>query len=105
MHVTIRQQEAGRYNLTDWHKAVGGAHKDRPNRWMRSEKTEELIKKLTLQKRRIKPVEAKAGRYGGTYVCKELIYDYAMWISPEFKLKISLDLLRNPSRLRRSLLP
>lgn len=86
--VEIRQDSEGRYNLTDLHKASGGAHKDQPNRWMRSEKTEELIKSLNTQNWVIKPVEAKAGRYGGTYVCEELVFDYAMWISPDFKIKV-----------------
>jgi len=29
---------------------------------------------------------AKAGRYGGTYAHKDVAFEFAMWISPEFKI-------------------
>lgn len=29
---------------------------------------------------------AKAGRYGGTYAHKDIAFEFAMWISPEFKV-------------------
>lgn len=87
-NLTIRQDSEGRYNLADLHKAAGGIHKQKSHFWLLLDKTEELIKSLKSGNLDFKPVEVRAGRYGGTYVCKELVYDYAMWISPEFKLKV-----------------
>ena len=29
---------------------------------------------------------AKSGRYGGTYAHKDIAFEFAMWISPEFKI-------------------
>ena len=39
---------------------------------------------------------AKAGRYGGTYAHKDLAFEFASWISPQFKLY----LLREFQRLK-----
>lgn len=39
-------------------------------------------------------LQAKAGRYGGTYAHKDIAFEFAMWISPEFKFYIVLELQR-----------
>ena len=39
-------------------------------------------------------LQAKAGRYGGTYAHKDVAFEFAMWISPEFKFFMVLELQR-----------
>jgi hypothetical protein len=39
-------------------------------------------------------LQAKAGRYGGTYAHKDIAFEFAMWISPEFKIYIVKDFQR-----------
>ncbi len=42
-------------------------------------------------------LQARAGRYGGTYAHKDIAFEFAMWISPEFKIYI----VRIPETKRR----
>ena len=39
-------------------------------------------------------IVAKAGRYGGTYAYKDIAFEFAMWISPEFKIYIVKEFQR-----------
>lgn len=39
-------------------------------------------------------IRSKAGRYGGTYAHKDIAFEFASWISPEFKLYIIKDYQR-----------
>lgn len=39
-------------------------------------------------------IKSKAGRYGGTYAHKDIAFEFASWISPEFKLYIIKDYQR-----------
>ncbi|PRM09893.1 KilA-N domain protein [Haemophilus influenzae] len=39
-------------------------------------------------------LQAKAGRYGGTYAHKDIALEFAMWISPEFKLYLIKEFQR-----------
>jgi hypothetical protein len=39
-------------------------------------------------------LQAKAGRYGGTYAHKDIAFEFAMWISPEFKIYVVREFQR-----------
>jgi hypothetical protein len=39
-------------------------------------------------------LQAKAGRYGGTYAHKDIAFEFALWISPEFKIYIIKEFQR-----------
>lgn len=86
---TIRQDKDGRFNLNDLHQAAGGAAKHQPSNFFQLQGTSELIDELAKSCDPMnKPVNSLRGRYGGTFVVKELVYAYAMWISPAFNLKV-----------------
>lgn len=96
----------GLYSLNDLHKASGGADKDQPHKFMRLESTKALIEEISNEINRSPemasaPVEVINGDGGGTFVCKELVYAYAMWISPAFNLKVirAFDAMTNNKKL------
>lgn len=76
----------GLYCLNDLHKASGGAEKHKPKEWLANKSTAELVGEIS--KGGFSPVKVTAGRYGGTFVSRELVYAYAMWISPKFHLEV-----------------
>lgn len=83
--VAIRTDADGRYRINDLHKASGGEKRNGPAYWMENQQTIDLIAELETTGI---PVVSIEGRNGGTYVCKELVYAYAMWISPAFNLRV-----------------
>ena len=86
--LTIRQDAEGRYCLNDLHKASGGEEKDSPNRFTRSDVFISLVNELTPEMAFAPYKSQRGGLTSGTYVVKELVYAYAMWISPAFNLKV-----------------
>lgn len=93
----IRQDEDGRYCINDLHKASGGADKHQPAFFMRNKQTKDLIEELESEfmicknadhkMRAVNSVKGK-GLSQGTFVVKELVYYYAMWISAKFHLMV-----------------
>ncbi|RKH00536.1 hypothetical protein D7V97_30125 [Corallococcus sp. CA053C] len=86
--VVITQDAHGRYSLNDLHRAAGGEKRHQPSDFLRLASTQEMVRELNSGDPRSLPVEVVAGRNGGTYVCRDLVYDYAMWVSAEFRVKV-----------------
>jgi len=81
----------GLYSLNDMHRASGSDKKHQPAFFMRNQETKDLIKEVEVTDN-IKAVKRVQGGNDkskqGTYVCKDLVYRYAMWISPKFALLV-----------------
>lgn len=90
--VIVRRDSEGRYCLNDIQRLATLGRNPRTveiHEYLRRPETHALIYEIeNTGKTNIKAVTTQRGRNGGTYVVKELIYAYAMWISPEFHLKV-----------------
>ena len=112
----IRQDQHGRYCLNDLHKASGGEQKNQPRYFLENKQTQELVQALTDSGIPLSPIEViRGGLEQGTYVVKQIVYAYAMWISAAFNLKVintfdavvtqkHIPDLNNPAQLRELLL-
>ena len=102
-NITIRQDKQGRFSLNDLHKAAGGADRHSPRMWIQNQQTKALIDELRKslivsgegipssdEIKHLEPVSIIKSFFmdQGTYVAEELVYAYAMWISPAFHLKV-----------------
>lgn len=112
----IRQDQYGRYCLNDLHKASGGEQKNQPRYFLENKQTQDLVQALTDSGIPLTPINVtRGGLDQGTYVVKQIVYAYAMWISAAFNLKVintfdavvtqkHIPDLNNPSQLRELLL-
>ncbi|MDH2651181.1 KilA-N domain-containing protein [Acinetobacter baumannii] len=86
---TIRQDDEGRFMLGDLHKASGSEKKHQPSNFLRTDQIKELISEIDHSSNMRSAVKViNGGENRGTYVVKELVYAYAMWISPKFHLMV-----------------
>ena len=90
----VRQDDQGRFSLNDLHQASVAAGENprthEPYEFLRRPDSQNLIREMetTENSRSFSPVAKVEGRNGGTFVSRELVYAYAMWISPAFHLKV-----------------
>ena len=89
--VVVRQDSKGRYNLNDFHRAAGEENRHRPSLWAENQQAKDLVAEIAQETGKAgipALVLQRGGRAPGTYACRELVYAYAMWISPAFHLKV-----------------
>ena len=116
--ITIHKSSNGLYSLTDLFKASGAKLADRPANWFRTNEfikekmflesvigsSQKIVaeqnqgvmtdmpvthKRVTEQNQRvIEVIQGGNPELQGTYVCEDLVYSYAMWVSAEFKFAV-----------------
>ena len=87
--IDVRKDAEGRFCLNDLHLASGGHIKNKPATFFKVKHVQRAIELLKVGNPTFNPVSKTVGRYnGGTWVSRELVYKYAMWISGEFELNV-----------------
>lgn len=82
------RQLGGLYSLNDLHQAAGGEAKHKPANFMRLDTTQALVAEIQVSDMSLAEKTIHGGNNRGTYVVKELVYAYAMWISAKFHLQV-----------------
>ena len=90
----------GLYSLNDLHRAAGNHKQHQASNWLRNQQTVDFIAECEKTQKRV--ILKKQGL--GTFVCKELVIHYAMWISPEFSLQVIQHFLNSLSQVQAALL-
>jgi len=95
MGFKIRQQHKTKFfNINDFTKVANiyrenkGLPIARFDRYFRTEQTKEFLTALMDEENLAEVIKTTRGKNGATWVHPLIFLDYAMWISPEFKVKV-----------------
>ncbi|MCE2579599.1 KilA-N domain-containing protein [Komagataeibacter sp. FNDCR1] len=93
LSTAIRQDAGGRFCLNDCWGAAGKPEEKKPSNWNDLLGTKELVEEICQSENLTfggkQPLFVKrGGNAPGIWACKELVYAYAMWISPAFHLQV-----------------
>lgn len=88
--IPVATDAAGRFSLNDLHKAAGAETRHQPAQFLRLDSTTALTEAMAAEQGDMgNPISVtRGGPAQGTYVCRELVYAYAMWISAKFHLEV-----------------
>lgn len=88
--ISVRRDLDGRYCLNDLHMAAGGEDRHKPSNFLRMDSVHEFCAEIDRcsDSSIASVVTIRGGSNQGTYVCREMVYAFAMWISPAFNLKV-----------------
>lgn len=80
---SITSDANGLFNLNTLHKISGTAKARQPNEWKRNAQTKAFLAGIT---RPENPglVVKRGGNASGSWGTEQVVYAYAMWVSPEF---------------------
>jgi hypothetical protein len=88
LNTAIRRDSAGRFCLNDLHRVAGGEERHSPSRYTCTEGFQALVDEQTPELAFAPVASIHLGTNPGTYVTKELVYAYAMWVSSKFHLAV-----------------
>lgn len=91
----VRQRHLDQYfcvndltEIANKHRKLIGMSEARWDVYVKSDKTKEFFEELIRQKDIVDIVNSTRGKGGATWVHPLVFFDYAMWLSPEFKVRI-----------------
>jgi len=84
----IRRDERGRYSLNDLWRAAGGHERHKPSNYKDLQGTQELLAALQKAEGGEPLVAFRGGNSRGVWASQQIVYDFAMWISPDFRLTV-----------------
>jgi hypothetical protein len=74
--------------IANKHRKLLGLPEARWDVYAKSEKTKEFFEEIIKQKDIVDIVQSTRGKGGATWAHPLVFFDYAMWLSPEFKVKV-----------------
>ncbi len=107
MGMEVRQEHKTRFfNINDFTKVANtyrankGMTEARFDVYKKSQKTQEFLDALMEDENLIQVIKSSKGKDGSTWAHPLVFFDYAMWISPELKIKVYKWLYDNLAEFR-----